>query len=63
MHIVDQTKFLIGVLFAVIGLGVLVSTRRTRGFGQRKQAGVLLLVAAALFLAIGLGYDPRALWR
>jgi len=63
MHIVDQTKFLIGVLFALIGLGVLVSTRRTRGFGQRKQAGVLLLVAAALFLAIGLGYDPRALWR
>jgi drug/metabolite transporter (DMT)-like permease len=63
MHIVDQTKFLIGVLFAVIGLGVLVSTRRTRGFGQRKQAGVLLLVAAALFLAIGLGYDPRTLWR
>jgi drug/metabolite transporter (DMT)-like permease len=63
MHIADQTKFLIGVLFAVIGLGVLVSTRRTRGFGQRKQAGVLLLVAAALFLAIGLGYDPRALWR
>jgi len=63
MHIVDQTKFLIGVLFAVIGLGVLLSTRRTRGFGQRKQAGVLLLVAAALFLAIGLGYDPRTLWR
>ena len=63
MHITDQTKFLIGVLFAVIGLGVLVSTRRTRGFGQRKQAGVLLLIAAALFLAIGLGYDPRSLWR
>jgi len=63
MHITDQTKFLIGVLFAVIGLGVLVSTRRTRGFGQRKQAGVLLLIAAALFLAIGLGYDPRTLWR
>ena len=63
MHIVDQTKFLIGVLFAVIGLGVLVSARRTRGFGQRKQAGVLLLVAAALFFAIGLGYDPRTLWR
>jgi drug/metabolite transporter (DMT)-like permease len=63
MHIVDQTKFLIGVLFAVIGLGILVSSRRTRGFGQRKQAGVLLLIAAAIFLAIGLGYDPRALLR
>jgi drug/metabolite transporter (DMT)-like permease len=63
MHIVDQTKFLIGVLFAVIGLGILVSSRRTRGFGQRKQAGVLLLLAAAIFIAIGLGYDPRALLR
>jgi drug/metabolite transporter (DMT)-like permease len=63
MHIVDQTKFLIGVLFAVIGLVILVSSRRTRGFGQRKQAGVLLLIAAAVFIAIGLGYDPRALLR
>jgi drug/metabolite transporter (DMT)-like permease len=61
MHIVDQTKFLIGVLFAVIGLFILVSSRRTRGFGQRKQAGLLLLLAAAVFFAIGLGYDPRAL--
>jgi drug/metabolite transporter (DMT)-like permease len=61
MHIVDQTKFLIGVLFAVIGLFILVSSRRSRGFGQRKQAGALLLLAAAVFIAIGLGYDPRAL--
>src|SRR5436190_1298731 len=61
MHIVDQVRFLIGLLFALIGVGVLVSTRRSRGFGQRKQAGVLLLVAAAIFIAIGLGYDPRAL--
>jgi drug/metabolite transporter (DMT)-like permease len=63
MHIADQTKFLIGVLFAVIGLFILVSSRRTRGFGQRKQAGALLLIAAAVFIAIGLGYDPRALLR
>jgi len=61
MHIVDQTKFLIGVLFAVIGVVILVSSRRTRGFGQRKQAGVLLLVVAALFIAVGLGYDPKAM--
>jgi drug/metabolite transporter (DMT)-like permease len=63
MHIVEQTKIMIGVLFAVIGLGILLSTRRTRGFGQRRQAGVLLLVAAAVFFAVGLGYDPRALLR
>ena len=61
MHIVEQTKFLIGILFAVIGLGILIVGRRTRGFDQRKQAGVLLLVVAALFIAIGLGHDPRAL--
>jgi uncharacterized membrane protein len=61
MHIVDQTKFLIGILFVVIGLGILIVSRRTRGFGQRKQAGVLLLVVAALFIAIGLGHDPRTL--
>jgi drug/metabolite transporter (DMT)-like permease len=61
MHIVEQTKFLIGVLFAVIGIGVLVSSRRQRGFGQRKQAGVLLILVGALFLAIGLGYDPRTM--
>ena len=61
MHIVDQVRFLIGLLFALIGVGVLVSTRRSRGFGQRKQASVLLLIAAAIFLAIGLGYDPRTL--
>ena len=61
MHIVDQTKFLIGVLLVLVGIGVLVTSRRTRGFGQRKQAGVLLLVVAALFIAIGLGYDPKAM--
>ena len=56
MQIVETTKF-------VIGIGILVSSRGTRGFGQRKQAGLLLLVAAAVFFAIGLGYDPRALFR
>jgi len=63
MHIVEQTKFLIGVLFAIIGIGILISSRRARGFSQRKQAGVLLLVAAAVLIATGLGYDPRALFR
>jgi drug/metabolite transporter (DMT)-like permease len=63
MHIVQQTKFLIGLLFAVVGIAVLVSSRRQRGFNQRKQAGLLLLVGAALLIAVGLGYDPRALLR
>ena len=55
MHIVDQTKFIIGILFALVGIGILVSARRSRGFNQRKQAGVLFLIGAIIFLAIGLG--------
>ena len=56
MDIVDTTKFVIGIVFAIIGVGVLLSARSTRGFGQRKQAGVLLIVAAIVFTGIGLGY-------
>jgi hypothetical protein len=57
MHIVDTIKFVIGIVFLVLGLAVLLHSRRSRsrGFGQRKQAGVLMLVAAAVFIAIGLG--------
>jgi len=55
MTIVDNTKFWIGVVLAVVGLVILLQSRRTRGFGQRKQAGALMLVAAAVFIAIGLG--------
>jgi hypothetical protein len=55
MTIVDSTKFAIGILFAVIGIGILLSGRRTRGFGQRKQAGALFVVGAIIFVAIGLG--------
>jgi hypothetical protein len=55
MHIADQTKLIIGVVFAVLGVAILVSSRRTRGFGQRKQAGALMVVAGLLFIAKGLG--------
>ena len=55
MTIVDNTKFWIGVALAVSGVAVLLSSRRTRGFGQRKQAGAMMLIAAAVFVAIGLG--------
>ena len=55
MTIVDNTKFIIGIVFAVVGIAVLVSARGTRGFGQRKQAGALFLVGAAVFVAVGLG--------
>jgi drug/metabolite transporter (DMT)-like permease len=56
MTIVDNTKFVIGIVFAVVGIALLVTTRRSRGFGQRKQAGILFVAAAAVFVAIGLGY-------
>jgi drug/metabolite transporter (DMT)-like permease len=55
MNIVDATKFWIGIALAVIGVAVLLSSRRTRGFGQRKQAGALMLIAAVVFVVIGLG--------
>jgi hypothetical protein len=56
MEIVDQTKFVIGIVFALVGVGVLVFARSERGFGQRKQAGTLFLVGAVVFVAVGLGY-------
>ena len=55
MTIVDQTRFVLGIVFAVLGVAVLVSARGARGFNQRKQAGVLFLVGAAVFVAVGLG--------
>ncbi len=55
MDIVDTTKFAIGIAFALAGVAVLVQSRRARGFNQRKQAGVMMLLAAGLFVGIGLG--------
>ncbi|MEA3044377.1 MAG: hypothetical protein QOJ53_1420 [Sphingomonadales bacterium] len=55
MTIVDNTKFWIGVALAVVGVLVLIVSRRNRGFDQRKQAGAMMLVAAIVFVAIGLG--------
>lgn len=55
MEIVDTTKFAIGIVFAVVGVAVLVLSRGGRGFDQRRQAGALLLVGAVVFLGVGLG--------
>ena len=55
MTIVDTTKFAIGCAFAVAGVFVLVQARRSRGFNQKRQAGAMLLIAACLFVGIGLG--------
>jgi drug/metabolite transporter (DMT)-like permease len=56
MDVVDRTKLIIGVIFALVGITLLVIQRGARGFNQQRQAGALLLVAAAVFCAIGLGY-------
>jgi hypothetical protein len=56
MEIVDTLKFGIGILFLGAGLVVLFVGRRERGFGQKRQLGGLLLIGAAVFLAVGLGY-------
>lgn len=55
MTIADNTKFWIGIGFAVVGAAALLVDRRARGFTQRRQIGALCLVAAAVFVAIGLG--------
>ena len=55
MEIADTTKFAIGALFLVVGIGLLLVSRRERGFGQRKQAGVLMLLGGGALVAVGLG--------
>jgi len=55
MEIVDATKLAIGIVFAAVGAAVLVMARGSPGFNQRKQAGALMLVAAVVFVAVGLG--------
>jgi hypothetical protein len=56
MHVVDMTRFAIGVGFIPLGLALLWVARGERGFGQRKQLGLLFLAAAGLFMAKGMGW-------
>ena len=53
--IVDQTRFAISIVFAVAGVVMLLLGRGGRGWNRYRQAGALLLVGAALFIARGLG--------
>ena len=61
MHIVHTVKFAIGVVFVLIGLAMLFQERRSRGFGQKRQLGALLLVAGVAFVALGLGIDIKGM--
>ena len=56
MGVVDQTKLIVGIVFALVGVALLVIQRGSRGFNQQRQAGAMLLVGAVVFCGIGLGY-------
>ena len=59
MIIVSTLKFAVGCLFLALGLFTLWQSRSTRGFGQKRQLGLLLLAAGALFVALGMGLSLR----
>ena len=59
MIIVSTLKFAVGCLFLALGLFALWQSRSTRGFGQKRQLGLLLLAAGALFVALGMGLSLR----
>ena len=56
MTIVDTTKLALGILFALLGVAILVVFRKERGLGQRKQIGALLLAGSVVFVSVGLGW-------
>jgi hypothetical protein len=55
MHIVSMTKFVIGLVFLAIALAVLPRAFKERGIGKMRQLAALCLIAAAVFVARGLG--------
>lgn len=55
MTIVDNLKFALGCLFAVLAVVQMVRMRHERNFNKRWQLAGLLVIGAGVFLAIGLG--------
>ena len=55
MHIVSMAKFVIGLVFLVLALAFVPRALRERGFGKFRQLAALSLIAAAVFVARGLG--------
>jgi hypothetical protein len=55
MHIVSMAKFGIGIVFLAAALVMLPWVIREKGFGRMRQLAALSLVAAAVFVARGLG--------
>jgi hypothetical protein len=56
MHIANMAKFIIGIVFLIVAVGLLFYARGERGFGQMRQIAALSFVAAGLFLAVGMGW-------
>jgi len=56
MHIVNMTRFVIGIVFLIVAIGLFFRTRGERGFGPMRQAAVLSVIGAGYFAAVGLGY-------
>lgn len=55
MTVADPLRLAIGALFVLLGIGMLVVSRGTTGFNQRRQAATLALLGGGFFLATGLG--------
>lgn len=55
MHIVSMAKFIIGLVFLAVALAVAPRALKERGLGKYRQLGALSLIAAAIFVARGLG--------
>jgi predicted permease len=63
MEIVEPIRFFAGLALFLVGLLLLWQARGTRGFNQKKQAGVLALAAGVIVTAIGLGlFDFESLF-
>ena len=56
MQIVSMTRFVVGLVFLILAAALFVRARGQRGFSQHRQAAALSLIAAGLFLAVGLGW-------
>jgi hypothetical protein len=55
MDLDNNLKLVLGVVFAIVGIGILIVDRRSRGFGQRRQAGALLLIGGLVIAAVARG--------
>ena len=55
MHIVSMTKLVVGIVFLLFAIGFVLPALRERGFGKYRQLATLSLIAAAVFVARGLG--------